>query len=537
MATSAKENAQWRRGKSPVISEYLREKEKMESVVAGRNFTHIPGFAYRQQTFLELGTKQKLSELNFKILEETISQELKKAGLEYELAHKNAAIAWELKRQALFSDLEKEIAHIKKGMSDDEEALKRLAIEVSKRENDIREQKTIIELQAEAYRKAIAGLDNESAEYEVQLARAKVRTAEKKLEIIPYLEQLITLEGQLIGKEQEIVLKNQILVEKNEALLEKDELLLDKQSQLIQKNSELLTAERKVLDAQADLLEATGGKVAAEEKLIETETDLALKRITLLEPAITALLAVYEDYINELAVQTELVNQITDVKTQTASIRESILEKVESILEKQRVLSQIFAELTARTGELAEYRIEKLGQVYSDLVGAYRAYKIAIEEQIELERQILDVKKQTAGITMDRADLQIEILAIETAIEKLQNSLVLVQNDIRTARLILEKTLIRQNTKNTRQVMEAETRSVNAVDSADIEAKSTIESLKIEAAAIRLAARLASVIRLDSAEKNINYRVAFTRADEEVEKAEISAATKISAELVHLLSQ
>ena len=103
-----------------------------------------------------------------------------------------------------------------------------LAVEVGKRAIDLQEARTEIELEAEGYRQQLANLDGQTGDYEVQLANAKLLTAEKRLEIIPYLEDIIALEEQIISKERELVVKNEALVEKNEALLDKDETLIDR---------------------------------------------------------------------------------------------------------------------------------------------------------------------------------------------------------------------------------------------------------------------------------------------------------------------
>ena len=74
MSNQLREEAQWRTGKDGVISKYLKEHGELFSTVAARGFTKLPGFASEIEIGLELGAKSGLSELNLKIITETIDR-------------------------------------------------------------------------------------------------------------------------------------------------------------------------------------------------------------------------------------------------------------------------------------------------------------------------------------------------------------------------------------------------------------------------------------------------------------------------------
>uniref|UniRef100_A0A6M3KMV5 Uncharacterized protein n=1 Tax=viral metagenome TaxID=1070528 RepID=A0A6M3KMV5_9ZZZZ len=203
MSESLREHAGWRRGKTPVLAKYLDDHGKLFSTIAGRGFLALPGYAYAIENDLELTAKMGLSELNYKILSETIEREMKQIGIDYGLAYKNAVIVWETLKQELLAAWDAELALIRQGMAAKEETLNIYAIEVSKRAIALLEAKTTLEEQAEVYRKAIVELDSSVYQYDIQLANAKLATAQRRLLIIPILEEILLKEQELLVSEGE----------------------------------------------------------------------------------------------------------------------------------------------------------------------------------------------------------------------------------------------------------------------------------------------------------------------------------------------
>lgn len=86
--------------------------------------------------------------------------------------------------------------------------------------------KTALEVQAEGYRKDLAELDAETAPYEVQLANAKLLTAQKKLELIPIIQGIIEKEEQLLGLESsKTAYYTALLNQENEVAAKKQQML------------------------------------------------------------------------------------------------------------------------------------------------------------------------------------------------------------------------------------------------------------------------------------------------------------------------
>jgi hypothetical protein len=198
MTELLRENASYRKAKTPIIAKYQDDHTQLMSAIAGRGFTKMPGYAYDAENKIELAAKMGLSELNHKILSETIERELKQMGIDYDLSYKNAAIIWEIEKQSLMSLWDAELQGIKQGMAEEEEVLDQMAIEIAKRAIVLMEAKTTIEENMEAYRKTLVELDGSTAPYEVQLANAKLLTAQKKLELIPILTEILAKERELL---------------------------------------------------------------------------------------------------------------------------------------------------------------------------------------------------------------------------------------------------------------------------------------------------------------------------------------------------
>lgn len=290
MSNIPREQAQFRKAKTPIIAKYQDDHAQLMSAIAGRGFTRMPGYAYDAENRLELSTKMGLSELSFKILSDTIERELKQSGRDYDLSYKNALIAWEIEKQSLMSAWDAELMALKQGQAEAEGTLDLLAVEVSKRAITLMEAKTVLELEMEAYKKTLAEMEGDTAVYEVQLANAKVLTAQKKLELIPIIEEILTKEQELLVLEQSKAAEyTEYMAAENEVLLKKQTLtpfineLGTKVEELAtrittdQIPKEELIADEKVAQATAAV---TKSGYHVEELSAEVQTEL--KRIELL---------------------------------------------------------------------------------------------------------------------------------------------------------------------------------------------------------------------------------------------------------------
>jgi len=277
MSEILREQAQWRKGKTPLVGKYLTEHRKVFDAIAGRGFLNLPGFAYDMENGLEMALKQNLSELNYKILAETIEREMKQAGIDYDTAYATAALAWESEKQSLMAAWDAELSGIKQGMAQEEEVKSRLSLEVDARQAVLIAAKTSIETQMESYRAQLAALDDDTADYEVSLANAKLLTAQKKLELIPIMQEILTKEGELLdlGESKTAYYKT---------FLDAEQEVATKKNQLIPSLSQLATKIQQ--HADAILGQVTTEQAIAAEKIAQAEAkvevaDNEVDRLTL----------------------------------------------------------------------------------------------------------------------------------------------------------------------------------------------------------------------------------------------------------------
>lgn len=279
MSELLREQAQWRIGKTPIIGKYIADHKKLLDEIAGRGFLNLPGYAYDAENQLELAAKMGLSELNYKIMHETIERELKQAGIDYNVDYADAAMVWELEKQGLLSAWDHELAGIKQGMATEEEVLARLALEVDARQVVLIAAKSAIDLEMEGYRKALADLDAATAPYEVQLANAKLLTAQKKLELLPIIEEIIVKEGELIVLEAGKTDYYRQLIDAEREVAKKKQTLvpgLTKLATAIQRHAALMPTQ---IETEKDIAEEKKAQAQAKREIADNDVERMTKEI------------------------------------------------------------------------------------------------------------------------------------------------------------------------------------------------------------------------------------------------------------------
>lgn len=431
---------QWIKNKTPLLREFTLKKRALLSKAASNNYSKLPGWVHSSYNDLELETKLNLSELNYKILSEMVDQDLKQAGVDYDIAYKNAAMAWEAEKAALLAAWEHELANIKLSNFNSENEIELLAIEVAKRGIALLEAKTVIDLEAEGIRKQIAELDGQTGSYEVQLANTKVLTAQKKLTVIPIIQQLITLEQQALVKEMLIVDKNQEiinkqyevlavsqlivdktyeLIPKQQLLLAKDEILIGKDEELIVKNEELLVKEESIVDKQSEVVAKALEAVAKEAEVITKKEELVAKEYELI--------AKEEEVIAKSLEILSTLEQVANVKRDIADIQDSVITKAYTVLAaEQALLAADYLVLDAKEDLVAadadlitaeeDYiadRIAKITPALNALLLALDTYITEIQRQTEIYAAIVSIKQQIAALQLLEASKASEILVAQ----------------------------------------------------------------------------------------------------------------------------
>lgn len=215
------ENNQFYRGRKDILGEFEVSHRTLMSGVAGRNFSKAPGFLLEASIMLEEAGKSKLSALNFQIVSEAVERELKQTGHDYTQTYKAARIAFELEKQTLLTALQNEFADVDATQSLKEEELNRLFVELDIRKLILIITKTAIELEMEALKQELVGVDRLTFINEESLINEKVATATAKLAVIPYLEELIVSQGKILTAEKANIPYMEVLIGQKELLINK----------------------------------------------------------------------------------------------------------------------------------------------------------------------------------------------------------------------------------------------------------------------------------------------------------------------------
>lgn len=282
------EKALWFKGKRPIVREYDQGRKSVLSGIAGQSFCRMPGFAKEILTSLELSAKEQLSGLNFEILQGVIERELKLSGLEYNLAYKNALLSWEIEKQGLLADFERELADVKRSQKITEEELDRLKIEIGLRVLVIEAAKLSYALTEEEYKQRAVTADASVNDADTDLIAQKMITAQKRLDLVSYLEELIEAEQRLLASETDNYSLESELVDAKVAQIAKEAEKIDPMMSLAAQKVLLAQAiedriafETQIVQEKLNRALLDRDKVDADLSVMEAETELNELRRTL----------------------------------------------------------------------------------------------------------------------------------------------------------------------------------------------------------------------------------------------------------------
>lgn len=484
MSEILREQAQWRIGKTPIIGKYIGEHKKLFDEIAGRGFLNLPGYAYDLENELELRLKLGLSEINYKILSETIERELKQQGIDYNLQHRNAAMAWEVEKQALMAAWDAELAGIKQGMAMEEEILNRLAQEIAARQIYLIEAKTEIDLEMEGYRLTLAQLDGQTAPYEVQLANAKVLTAQKKLEVIPILQEIISKERELLVLEQGKAIEYTAL--------------MNIEGQIADKQKEIIPTLQTIISKEQELLALEAGKAAEYTTLVGVEGQIADKQgeiITALE--------------NVIAKEYELL-PFEEQKAQ--EYRNLLQAKQENAIKKQLLVPW-----------------------YLELANLNQAYAGLIPGQLGIEMQIAQEKIAQAQAVNTKSENQLDELNSEIDAANARISASEAERQVRDERFNTEQNLLKDDLINENIYQSLSDAFITALIASNQSTQGVVNANKRTENTARNAIRKTSTETITQASMNADASANSAEITKTREVAIINAAANITASLRHLI--
>jgi len=484
MSEILREQAQWRIGKTPIIGKYIGEHKKLFDEIAGRGFLNLPGYAYDAENQLELAAKMGLSELNYKIMHETIERELKQQGIDYNLQHRNAAMAWEVEKQALMAAWDAELAGIKQGIATEEEILNRLAQEIAARQIYLIEAKTEIDLEMEGYRLTLAQLDGQTAPYEVQLANAKVLTAQKKLEVIPILQEIISKERELLVLEQGKAIEY----------------------------TALMNIEGQIADKQKEIIPTLQTIISKEQELLALEAGKAAEYTTLVG----------------------VVGQIADKQGEIITALENVIAKEYELLPFEEQKAQEYRNLLQAKQENA-IKKQLLVPWYLELANLNQAYAGLIPGQLGIEMQIAQEKIAQAQAVNTKSENQLDELNSEIDAANAKISASEAERQVRDERFDTEQNLLKDDLVNENTYQTLSDAFITALIASNQSTQSFVNANKRTENTARNAIRKTSTETITQASMNADASANSAETTKIEEVAKINAAANITASLRHLI--
>ena len=401
--SSISENSLWYKQKRPVIEDYLATYRQLENKVGSQGFLYRPGFMSEAATMIERGAKFKLSEINYAIVEQMITRELAATGQSYEIAVKEAMIAWELEKTQTLTLLEQELAGLKYSRALSWEDIVRLQAELDLRQIVLISTKADIDEQVETYRQQLVEIDGQSIPYEQALLTAQLATANKKLTIIPYIETIL-------AKEQEL-----LVVEQNNMDLKGA--LQTEQEKIVPKTEELQAAKTVLAENKQTLVDAKSELATKKESLIDAKDELIAKKETLVE--------------KKMLVVDEIRDNLTD--------KDNHIAEIETLIDKKE-LTVAAKDLTIAAQEELQTKRQTLAEMSGDLATAKSETIAEAENTVAKMYDVADAKDDIA----DEKEITItKMEALQAAVEETTTELITL-NAEKEETIVLKEALIPQ---------------------------------------------------------------------------------------------
>ena len=361
--TKAMEDNLWYRGKRPIIDKYLSEQKQAEDVVAGRGILYRPGFLGEAITSIELNAKTGLSDLNYQIVTAAIERELAQTGHDYDIAVKEAMIAWELEKATALTTLQQDFADNKKVRDMDDQELDRLEITTNLRKLVLMAAKTAIDIDMEELRQEMTTVDQSTFPAEDALLAARLAAGRKKLEVIPYIETVLEKQQLIIDAEEDnadrktaLITEKEILNDKREDLIDARELIADAIVTLIAAKQALVVKREGLIDAKELVSGQETLNVGYLNLYIQSLTGLDAEKQSLIT-AKKALIPYIHNKSSALIAYTAELDAWVIVKDAIATIKEQISSEMELRVDKKGDIIDAKVDLNDLKLDLQEAKI------------------------------------------------------------------------------------------------------------------------------------------------------------------------------------
>lgn len=232
------EHSKWIKKKKPIMENYLKEMNGLLDNAANRGFAVVPGNVHEKVMNLGLETKKRLTQENGELYNEQKGSIFQQEEFDLNLLVDYARLKLQLYIQRLLNALELEWAELKEAFRKAQWEDKKLRAIIEKRNADLILAEARTRAEVFAYRTQLEQTKLLTLDKELELIQAQYETAQERLKIIPYLEEVIKAEQLVIEAEQRrvIVLNRVIEIEEELAIIKEG--LIPKYKELAAKKEE-----------------------------------------------------------------------------------------------------------------------------------------------------------------------------------------------------------------------------------------------------------------------------------------------------------
>jgi len=363
--TKTAENNQFYKGKRPLVYQYLTTAKEVEGMAAMRGHLYRPGFLGGMITSVERELKFGLSDLNYQIVSDAVSRELVQTGHSYDISYKESRIAWELEKATIYTALEQEFLNNKRVRDLDNQELERMGITVDLRRLVLIAAKTAIDVEMETETRKKLSADRSTFDTEDLLTVEKLKTAERKLEVIDVINEILVKQQDIIDAETENASRKNDLIGKKEDL-----------------NDERLA----LVDARGNIAGAIVELIAAKEDLVEERRGLIIAKGFVADQEIINV-GYLDQYISALG-------GLTDVQQDLIGAKRALIPKIN---EKSMALIAYTAELDAWV------IVKKAIAVLKEEIAGY------MEDRVDKKSDVMDSRGKLEDLKLDLQEAQINL--------------------------------------------------------------------------------------------------------------------------------
>lgn len=371
----------YRKGES--ARKFLSNSKKIRDAIASRSLDSTPGVIHDAVAGFQYEYRAELTNVTLQLLEQQIERELRYLSTENQRIYKEAFFDFEIRKHGLFNGLNEELALLRKGDTVTEASIETTMAEIQLRQTVIISQEALIKEKREVLMQQINQTELIPLAAELDLLKAQLAVATKRLEIIPAINQMIDAQKRLI------ILERGPMYEALQDLLDSRRQVAEEKQGLIPYMIERASVLTSYAQEQSRLIAPMISKAEASAKLASARYSFASGVASQTATA----------YVNYVATQFQLLPYHRSLYSAKTTVSEQELRNAEVMVERAKQESAL-AE--------AEYSValkyeERAGLLISRIIPANVELVDAINKDVQYRKEAAEYRVKSANNDVENA--------------------------------------------------------------------------------------------------------------------------------------